>query len=335
MDWFETLTGFREKDVGYSGVQERLEVTGDQLRSKVNGRGYGVGRLGMPSLRRLREEVAKTSPTPGKLSVRNITGDVRKLHRDPGLKGALFQVASQFNLLEMVEPGVTPEEGVAIYAHDRTQGPACAIAAGAATIFRNYFAPFADGVGQTGGRQLNALALVGEQLSDRLGLPVDRLWAMRNGYALGTHEGLAAISRYLNTASETEKDTLRAALQIGFHESVEVTEAATEPQFVSQAFCSALPVAYSKHARSRWEPFARIVLEAAYEATLHAALLNAQRTASNVAVLTFLGGGAFGNEDAWIEAAVRRALEKAGGYPLDVRILSYREPPQWAAALER
>jgi hypothetical protein len=36
----------------------------------------------------------------------------------------------------MVSPRVTPEDGVGIYDLDRTQGPACAVAAGAGTIYR-------------------------------------------------------------------------------------------------------------------------------------------------------------------------------------------------------
>ena len=52
------------------------------------------------------------------------------MHGLPENRGALFQVASQFNMLEMVGPRVTPEEGVTRYEHDRTQGPACAMAAG-------------------------------------------------------------------------------------------------------------------------------------------------------------------------------------------------------------
>ena len=67
------------------------------------------------------------------------------MHRAPENAGTLFQVASQFNLLEMVSPTVTPEDGVTRYQHDRTQGPACAISAGAATIYRNYFAPVGGG----------------------------------------------------------------------------------------------------------------------------------------------------------------------------------------------
>jgi hypothetical protein len=72
-----------------------------------------------------------------------------RMHRMPENDGALFQVASQFNLLEMTAPSITSEQGVARYQLDRTQGPACAIAAGAATIYRNYFA-------QTPERQLDA-----------------------------------------------------------------------------------------------------------------------------------------------------------------------------------
>ena len=45
---------------------------------------------------------------------------------------------------------------------------------------------------------------------------------------------------------------------------------------VTQAFCSALPIAYADHHADRWEPFARLVLDAAYEATLAAAALNAR-----------------------------------------------------------
>ena len=51
--------------------------------------------------------------------------------------------------------------------------PACAIAAGAATIWRNYFAPVGDGEGQTATLQLDALERVGEALSGLLGgLPI-------------------------------------------------------------------------------------------------------------------------------------------------------------------
>jgi hypothetical protein len=43
---------------------------------------------------------------------------------------------------------------------------------------------------------------------------------------------------------------------------------------VSQALCSALPVAYGDLPARHWRPFAKLVLEAAYEATLLAGVLN-------------------------------------------------------------
>jgi len=54
--------------------------------------------------------------------------------------------------------------------------------------------------------------------------------------------------------------------------------------------------------------------------------LNSQRGASNIALLTQLGGGAFGNHDDWIYAAIRRALRIMSARDLDVRVVSYREP---------
>ena len=70
------------------------------------------------------------------------------------------------------------------------------------------------------------------------------------------------------------------------------------------------------------------MLEAAYEATLLAAALNAARGASNRVLLTRLGGGAFGNDEAWIDDAMARALRIAGDFDLDVVLVSYSRAPQ-------
>ena len=52
---------------------------------------------------------------------------MRTLTLDPANEGAVFQAASQFNTLEMINPNVSPEDGVENYIADRTQGPACAV----------------------------------------------------------------------------------------------------------------------------------------------------------------------------------------------------------------
>ena len=334
MDWFERLTGFRE--TGYADTRARLAVEGRHLVSQVNRQRYAIGDLELVSLQTLRARVRAGDARPGTLTVRNISGDVRALHADAEFAGALFQVASQFNLLEMVGPDVTPEQGVTRYQHDGTQGPACAMAAGAATIYRNYFAPVAGVAGQTRDRQLDGLADMGAALGLALGLPVAALWTMRNGYALGTEAGLTAIGKHLRGLDADGRDALRSALCIGLHQDVEVTDGNAEPrQRVSQAFCSALPVAYSRVRAELWQPFAQLVLEAAYEATLLAALLMPRRLAPNTVLLTRLGGGAFGNDNGWIEAAMRRALLCCRGQALDVRIVNYGAASGAMLELER
>jgi hypothetical protein len=315
-DWFAALTGFRE--TGYDATRRQLVIEGGELVSRVNGKRYGIGSLLLPTLARLRMRV-EFPGEPLRSTVRCVSGDVRAMHADPELERALFQVASQFNLLEMTGPNITPEDGVTRYSNDHTQGPACAIAAGAATIYRNYFAEVNGEFGQTRDRQLDALRHVGAALSEKLDRPVSDLWTMRNGYALSSESGLEAITRLLADGDEDWSDELRAWLTVGMHFDVEVTDVREGPRrLVSQAFCSALPVAYSSVRRAAWEPFARVILEAAYEATLLAAV----DRESNIVLLTRLGGGAFGNADEWIDDAIMRALGVVEYAGLDIRLVS-------------
>lgn len=328
-DWFETLTGFRED--GYDAARSRLGVEGDELVSKVNGKRCGIGELSLPTLARLRTHV--DMPKGPRSTVRCVTGDVRAMHSDPEYDRAMFQVASQFNLLEMTGPDVTPEEGVTRYSSDHTQGPACAVAAGAATIYRNYFVPVGDEMGQTRERQLDGLRLVGDALSRHLDRPVSDLWTMRNGYALCTEDGLDAITRLVAGGGEELRDELRGSLAIGTHYGVEVTDVREgKRRRVSQAFCSGLPVAYGGGPRSAWEALARVVLEATYEATLLAAV----GRQSNIVLLTRVGGGVFGNADAWIDDAIVRAIRIVEHAGLDIRLVSYGSVhPSFRAIEER
>ena len=317
MNWFELLTGFQETVP--SEVRKNLTVDGETLTSHVNGKVFVCGRLETPSLAELRDRVRTGDHGDGgKISVREVVANVQALHADVSYTGSLFQVASQFNLLEMVSQKITPEQGVAIYEHDHTQGPACAIAAGAGTIYRNYFALVNGQIGQTKDNQIDCLADLGRAL----GNSGNRLWKMSNGYAMASREGLIEISKRLRASSEDERDELRKLLRIGIHFNTQVTlEDCTHT--VSQAYCSALPVAYSGHPSDLWEDFARLVLEASYEATICAAILNWRRTENNRVFLTLLGGGAFGNETDWITESIKHALGLYEDWNIEVAIVSY------------
>ena len=331
-DWFSRLTGFNEGP--YSPTKDLLEVDGPTLRSKVNGRSFCIGQFEMTSLADLRLRVAQGTGASGPNRVSIVTGDVRKMHQMPEYAGALFQVASQFNALEMVGPSVTPEDGVTRYEHDRTQGPACAIAAGAATIYRNYFAPVGDQIGQSAANQIDGLADLGAELSRALGRPVPDLWSMQNGYALATRAGLEMIAAHLRETGDAAVDELAGHLRVGVHQGVEITDEPSSPgPRVTQVLCSALPVAYGRWPQPLWQEFAQLILDAAYEATLLAGVLNSRQGGSNIVLLTMLGGGAFGNAPEWIHTAIQRAMSKTQGYGLDVRLVSYGEPSAQLQAL--
>jgi hypothetical protein len=315
MNWFERLTGFAEGSP--EQVRSNIRVEGEYLTSSMNGATYRHGRLEVPSLAELRDRT-RSSEGDGRISVRQISADVRALHRDPANAGSLFQVASQFNLLEMINPEVTPEAGVGIYENDATQGPACAIACGAGTIYRNYFAPVNGSVGQSAENQIDCL----RDLSEEWGNRDSRLWRMSNGYVFTTADGLSEISKRLRSADEGELDHLRGLLRIGTQWNTEVTDQGVG-HTVSQAYCSALPVGYSTHSPGSWEPFARLVLEAAYEATLLAALQNAGESGTGRVFLTHLGGGVFRNRTEWIVDAMERALRVLLDRRLDVVIVNH------------
>lgn len=309
--WFEELTGITNESP--ARVYECLSFEGGMLLSNLNGWRAQAGTLTLPSLGELRAAVPIAEDGP--LTLQEVVADIQRLHMRPENEGALFQVASQFNLLEMVHPSVTPEMGVGRYERDQTQGPACALACLAGTIYRNYFVPIGGGIGQTSDRQINCLA----DFSGLLGAPDRFLWEMRNGYALPTEDSLHAVNKYLATM---EVDSLRAALRIGVHADTEVTTN-DAGRLVTQVYCSAMPVAYSNVGADLWASIAKLVLEAAYEATLLAAIQNRAATGNNRVFLTMLGGGAFGNRLDWIADAILRALRMHADSGLDVHLVSY------------
>ncbi len=314
--WFKQLTGFTEKSP--ENVRKNIKLQDDKLISLVNSRQFICGKLEVPTLKQLKEQCNQIKLYNGQIKVEEIVADVQELHCKVENKNALFQAASQFNLLEMVSPDISPEQGIDRYEFDYTQGPACAIACGAGTIYRNYFVKVNGQTGQTENNQIDCLDLIGKEL-DNNNL---QLWTMRNGYALADKKGLLTISNKIAQLSETEIEHLKEKLKIGIQWNTEVTKSQTK-HTVSQAYCSALPVAYCQSSQVYWEDFARIILEATYEATLYAGMLNMKNNNSNLVYLTLVGGGAFGNAENWILSSLQKAIRKLKNVPLNIKIVSY------------
>lgn len=314
--WFERLTGFKEESP--HNVREKLKIVGDAFVSTINKRRFAFGKLEIPTLEHLRLNSLARDLFKDKIQVNEVMADVKNLHRNPENSNALFQAASQFNLLEMVNPSVTPEQGIDQYESDFTQGPTCAIACDAGTIFRNYFVEVGNQIGQTSKVQIDCLELIAKELkNDQF-----NFWSMSNGYALMNHDGLLAVSNKLDSLSDEQRENLKGKLKVGIQWNTEVTISENK-QRVSQIYCSALPIAYCKTHSMHWESFARLILEATYEASLFAALINMEKNNSNLVYLTLVGGGAFGNKENWILDSITKAINKFKNVPLDVRIVTF------------
>jgi len=262
-----------------------------------------------------------------------VTQDVALLHCDPKNEGAIFQVASQFNCLEMISDDATPKQGVTMYTYDNTQGPACAMACPAALVYRNYFVEHTNNAETYNGqctRQIDNL----EDINDLLENTNETYWTMRNGYVIvNDHNKLQEVS---NKIATIQRDSIINALRVGVHWSTSVIDypnidKTKEPlaHRVCQVYASALPVSptYNPSITNEdvWEPFATCILDGSYMATLCIAALIAIKSQTRIkCYLTLIGGSAFGNKPDWIIKAIEKALDKYKDYPIDVMLVHHK-----------
>jgi hypothetical protein len=331
-DWFTALFGFQELSKAvYRNIEVTLDGRNSYMKSFVNGRTYKIGKFSTPSVAELRKH--RRGDGILKLSIWD-NRDISELQQDPSNRHAVFQVASQFNCLEFIDPSDVPEMGVTRYANDKTQGPACSISCGPATVYRNYFATTNNKIGQTANNQINNLDDIERLINNRS----NKFFYVKNGYALSDKKSISKLSNFMKTDRELRKQ-ISLALKVGLHEDVQVTSSnwgkfqLVDPsQLITQVFCSACAIAYSKAPAKSWEMFARAILLGAYQACFEIAIDTAERyhykDASNVLYLTLLGGGVFGNGIDWIGEAIIKMCKKYANFNLDVRIVTYKGPPR-------
>lgn len=342
-NWFRMLFGVDE-NTNYQACKNDFEIDGTKLTSKGNQKSYIIGNFDTPSLNQLRQQGGPAldyfKSQGQKLKFQIEKGDVATFHGDTSNRYSLFQAASQFNCLEFPTSEVKPEAGVTDYANDKTQGPACAIACGPGTVYRNYFVPVKDTngeviqKGQTSDCQINNLRDVNEAIHNTDG----SIFRVTGGYTMASDEGLKRLNQQLGSLDANELDELRGKLMIGVHKDVQVTSTqwgkslVQGEHIVTQVYGSACSVSYSQNSLELWEPFASLVLDASYEATLWAALMNAyehkEESSSKKVFLTCLGGGVFGNEMKWIINAMKKAFAIFNDTGLEIKIVvfGYIEP---------
>lgn len=288
-----------------------------------------------------------------KVSLTHMIADIIDLHKDPNNANATFQVASQFNCLEMANPNAIPEHGITIYHNDRTQGPTSAKITPAGTAFRNYLmpmehknyqvsaehnnyqvplehknyqVPLEQTFGQTENNQLDLSLDARELIRNECGV----FGNVKNGYLFYTDNELQQINNALHGNDKTEiRRRIHNSIAVGSHWNLGVfINNQLSDYTVNHVYCSGLPIRYNVNTDPiQWAGLSELFLNAIYENTLMVAAMNNQLSGSrHPCYLTLVGGGAFGMNVPQIYRAIQRACTVIARklLSLDVILVHYR-----------
>jgi hypothetical protein len=351
--WFENLFGFKESDGLFIEIEKEQKNSIFEIPKEQNfqntifksltdeDRKFNAGIFFTPFLGELRE-LQRHLLGRSKSTLRHyIVNDILEEHG--AHRNSTFQVASQFNYLEFARPEFTPERGITEYQNDMTQGPACALACAPATLYRNSFVEFelrgTSYTGQSESAQLNGLRDLGNEIGERetsdptlmrsgraLG---KRYWEVNNGYIESTE---AAMTDFNKLLKRSDREYLKSLIRVGIVSQAQIAflqrwKFADEKSTATQVFCSAIGCDYSRRvSKETWEPLARLVLEAAYEACMYATAWDYKyRRGTGQLFLTKLGGGVFGNREEWIIDAIAHAYNATKDLGIGVHVCHFRQ----------
>ena len=292
MNWFENIFGFIEtKD----NVKKYISYSDNIAKNKKDNSQYKKGSLKVLSLKELKDEI-KNFERRGTLQYREIFGNIKTIHQTEN--NVNIQVASQFNLLEMVSPRETKEMGITKYINDKTQGPICAMACPVGTLYRNY---------ET---DINTLDNIQDIFNKKY-------ITMLNGYALFYN-----IDDNFHKILKDNKELIEDSLKIGVMEQTQVIfHDIPSNNLVNQIYCSAIPLSYQQGASYKdLEEFSKIVLKSLYESTYIYSIMSN----NPILYLTQVGCGAFGNNINWVTNIIKELNEKYKNYNLSVFMVNYK-----------
>jgi hypothetical protein len=320
MSWFKNAFGFSERSYNDTKIIFNSMVTHVNGIPHINNMSCGEFELVSEDTHQL-DQLSKV----GTVTLENIVGDVVTLHMSKHNNCATFQVASQFNCLEMINPTVNPENGITCYSSDKTQGPICAMCCPAGIAFRNYLVQMHGETGQTSDTQIDMSKPCKTFIETFFtNYP---LWQIRNGYMMFQNEdNLKTVSRILMESPITRR-AFRSFIQSGSHtdQSIKINGKLYKHK-VNHVYCSGLPINYNNINHDMWDGLAELFLEAMYYNTLVCAVHNNIKSGINApCYLTMIGGGVFGMKHYQIVRAIQRACNVVAkrGYSLNVFVVHY------------
>ena len=370
--WFKTYFGGNENQTpikkgdfkAYEIINnvENSLIDLENISFKINDKSFAVGDFSCLPLPALKEKTQKLGAynNSSKLTYQYIPGDISDIiHRITENDIVVVQAASQFNLLEMRAPEITPAKGITGYIQDNTQGPRVALSSPAGTLFRNY--AVWNGTSQIN-TQINTLIDVMKDLGLTLSGNGDGSapaeigqYSYVNGYLYINPFSIQDAIK-LPTFQKTMDDKLRVGIQWN-------TPSIHNPNIkLCQVYSSGLPLGRYLRLIGRGcmidgidgvtddmnidkfikvmineyypliKPFAIALFASTFKCTLQAGVIHALRHGkeSCTVYLTAVGGGVFGNPHEWIKEGLLIALEEFKNFPLNVKMVWFREkPPQY------
>lgn len=329
MDRFRPRSAFVEDVLGVSEREFRNDTSlvrkawrnPGLIQNLSTGKVYKAGKLVLPTLASLRERTKVcASATPGTLSVLCGVNDLSKvdvgyLQAQPENRNAVFQVASNFNgleLLNMYDDRAMTEVGH--YIHDRTQGPFASISAAPGLLMRHYYPfchpdlPVSKWRQQYDGPQIQLLE--------------NTPFKVVNGYiSLNSDDlGKPFTEDSIKVCSHREIQVTFGAVRGSEHALVEDPNQTVDQVFTATADLMGTNRHLFAQSSGEVETLVKRLLLAAYEGTLRSAL-DAGRSR---VYLTLIGGGVFANPPRWIVDTILSQVPLIVDSGLTVLVNTYR-----------
>lgn len=226
-----------------------------------------------------------------------------------------FQAASQFNSFEMINPNITPYDGIEIYINDDTQGPRQALACSPGIFVRNYWET------NERGSQFNAL--------EHLEL------STLNGYLLWGTSPQAIWPRIARDVNSIMIPCMVYTQVVGVTKKQGRIYQHNSNKVIHQIYSSAVPVnKYGNGGDNDIQlKIAKTIILAEYVGTIGMGLLlyANDRGISPVTFdrprinLTLIGSGAFNVDRSIIIDCIIEAIKQFTGYEFDIYIHTYSD----------
>ncbi len=337
--FFEHVMGIQEDVFQTNNTYKKEAISWNEhensffLKNKSTDKLFRAGKFTVLSIGKLRELTSSaSSSTPGSFNVIEALSPLGKSYykyvdiganqADIQNRDAVFQIASNFNTLELTSSGDSMSNIVG-YVYDTTQGPFASISAAPGLILRHYYMFYNSNTNPIAWQQY---AIIG------------RLWqkndALKQLNLLGNTD-IPIVNSYVSFAYREPEDVNNFSvknIQVGWHERIQVTSGFmpntskhtlidNPQQIINQVFTAA--VDFGSNFTYKGSPkaiqIAQAIQDTAYEGTIRVAYAYGKKKV----ILTLIGGGVFANELAWIAFAIEKMEQFITESGLDVTLIIF------------